>query len=803
MATKLFLRNTALNGIGSTYLDMLTTAGAGIDTIVVDTAASGTEIQWTVSSGGAVRQWVSQPVAVAFTLTTCDVSIWALESNMNANCGGRFRLFKRESNGTETELGGGPFNDGVEFGTVATEMAWIGNVTDTAFAVGDRILLKLYITNIGTMAGAFSCTLSFNAADAATGDSFLNLNENVVFAHEASVAESLNLADTLTAARGLTAALANENVKIRDVGPEVTPIEVSVSESLKLSDIGRGVALLLGAVHIGDGPASAELFEDTGSNLSRSVSQEVLRLAETVTVARDLTASLSDDLKLSDGPVAARTNPDHVTLAEILLLADTLTAARDLTAEQQDDLKLSDGPVAARTNPDHVVLGPDVLLLADTLTAARDITANLQEDLKLADTLTATRDITASLQEGLSVVDEVAARTNPDHVVLSETLLLADTLAASRDLTASLQEDLKLADTLSAAILIEALLAEALKLADTVAALLNPEQAAQTETLLLADTVATTLDPEQASATEALKLADTVTTSLDPEEASASEALKVQDTVAALLVVDLSVSLAESVRILDFVFGAARFVASQNTRTAGLMELPAFKLADGPVVPAMQLAVAVDAEAVRISDTVGAQGDTLLASVAEALKLADTVSVTLDPEEASIAETPKLSDTITAARDIEATLADELRLADALQASRGLDALLSEVLILADAVAPTRDLEVLVGGELLRVQDENPSGQVIAGQQVTQVETLRLADAVAAELDPLQAMVDEVVRAVETLALASSYRIITSMSFGSEALSASAFSTEALSGAVFADEALSDPTFSDEALLPS
>ena len=189
MPTKLFLRNTQLHGLtpsgDTTWYDMDITAGASADTGVVDTVASGTEIQWTKTAGGATFAWISKRVpSGGFTLTQVDIDVWCHESNAQANSGGRFRVFKRAANGTITELGGGPFNDGVEFGTSAASMTWIGNVTDTAFAEDDRILLRLYITNVGTMGGGRTCTVTFNAADGATGDSFLNLAETVTFKAE-------------------------------------------------------------------------------------------------------------------------------------------------------------------------------------------------------------------------------------------------------------------------------------------------------------------------------------------------------------------------------------------------------------------------------------------------------------------------------------------------------------------------------------------------------------------------------------------------------------------------------------------
>lgn len=187
MATKLYLRSTQNNAIGSTYYDLLTTAGASEDTAVVNTTASGTEIQFTKTAGGSLVQWITgRTPSGGFTLTTTDISIWLRELTMSTNIGGRYRLFKRDSGGTETELGGGPFDDGVEMtsGGSPTEHLWTGNNTDTAFAEDDRLLLKVYITNIGTMTGGETGHLHFNAADGAQGDSFLNIAETVSFKAE-------------------------------------------------------------------------------------------------------------------------------------------------------------------------------------------------------------------------------------------------------------------------------------------------------------------------------------------------------------------------------------------------------------------------------------------------------------------------------------------------------------------------------------------------------------------------------------------------------------------------------------------
>lgn len=188
MATKLFLRQTTTNGIGSGYLDMLTTAGVGgAGGASVATTASGTEIQFRDGGQVAIVQWISgRTPAGGFTLTATDISVWCQESNMSANCGGRYRVFKRTNAGVETEIAGGPFNDGIEFSLAptVTEMTWTGNVTDTAFEENDRILLKVYITNVGTMAGGHNCDLGYDGADGASNDSFFNIAETVTFKAE-------------------------------------------------------------------------------------------------------------------------------------------------------------------------------------------------------------------------------------------------------------------------------------------------------------------------------------------------------------------------------------------------------------------------------------------------------------------------------------------------------------------------------------------------------------------------------------------------------------------------------------------
>lgn len=197
--TKLYLRNTQVNAIGSTYYDMVLEAGTSADTAVVNATAAGTEIQFTKTAGGSLVQWVSGGAPVGgFTLTSLNLSEWFKESLSTVNVGGRVRVFKRTAAGVETELSGvwdsgtwdgggwdGGFDNAAEFTTSDVEYTWTANVEDTAFAEDDRILVKFYIVNIGTM-DVGTATLTFNAAVNSTGDSFVEVFPQVTFKIDSS-----------------------------------------------------------------------------------------------------------------------------------------------------------------------------------------------------------------------------------------------------------------------------------------------------------------------------------------------------------------------------------------------------------------------------------------------------------------------------------------------------------------------------------------------------------------------------------------------------------------------------------------
>src|SRR5258706_2677199 len=188
MSTKLMLRNTQRNDIGAAYFDMITAAGSSLTTGVVNTTSGGTEIQWTQTAGGTLIQCVSGEVpSGGFTLSgLMTFNIWALESNNLANCGARVRVYKRTLAGIETEVTGGPWDKGAEFGTAAAVQNWTGTPTiGVAFLAGDRLLVKYFITNIGTMGSGRTCTIDFNGGTGGSDvGSYLQINETIAFLAE-------------------------------------------------------------------------------------------------------------------------------------------------------------------------------------------------------------------------------------------------------------------------------------------------------------------------------------------------------------------------------------------------------------------------------------------------------------------------------------------------------------------------------------------------------------------------------------------------------------------------------------------
>lgn len=178
MPTTFYLQN---GGAGYTgYNIARLTRGTATATATVNTAASGTDIQWTVTAGGTALSFCTRPLSAAVTISgTVTINVWASESNNQANAGYRMKLFKLTPDGTKTLFA--TLSRGVELPTTLAAQNYTGTPTSTAFAIGDRIVMEPYITNVGTMGGSRTCDMTFSGPTAgASGDSYVTFTETVL-----------------------------------------------------------------------------------------------------------------------------------------------------------------------------------------------------------------------------------------------------------------------------------------------------------------------------------------------------------------------------------------------------------------------------------------------------------------------------------------------------------------------------------------------------------------------------------------------------------------------------------------------
>lgn len=182
--TTLYARRTNTTGIGN-FLDLLPTVPTQTAaTGVVNSPGSGTgEVQWTRTAGGTLLEFISGrfkdyyyfngPDATAVPVT----ATWAArESVATANLAPRFKLFHYR-NGVETLI---HMNTALsEMLTANADINLAGYVSGAnfflqpiAFQPDDRIILRLYITNVGGNFAAGTATINY---DESTAKGFVRL----------------------------------------------------------------------------------------------------------------------------------------------------------------------------------------------------------------------------------------------------------------------------------------------------------------------------------------------------------------------------------------------------------------------------------------------------------------------------------------------------------------------------------------------------------------------------------------------------------------------------------------------------
>lgn len=278
-----------------------------------------------------------------------------------------------------------------------------------------------------------------------------------------------------------------ENVEVTD-GPITFPLEASIQETVKVDDSGQGATQLVGPIKVQDGPVVAAL--ETPSN--------------------DLSASLTEDLKVSESP-STTLNPLERSLSESIRVTDTTALTLNpLETSKAESVKVSDS-AGTTLDPLETVISESVKVL--------DGSGSFAE---------------LSHDELIHVTDVVAVTLNP--------------------LEPSRTENVKVSDQVTAQIaLSDVSKTENIKVQDTATVLLNPEEAQRTENIRVSDQLSVLLNPLNASPQEAVKVSDSPTVSVEISRTITAESVRVTDTVSAQLATLVPDVAPESVKVSDTV----------------------------------------------------------------------------------------------------------------------------------------------------------------------------------------------------------------------------------------------------------
>lgn len=217
MATQMFFRDATASvhrGTNSAPFDggttgwltklLQTTRGGSLATLTTNTIAGATSGREVTNGAGSADkiEWISEPVSADVTISgTITANIWVAESSMNANVAinvaiyrmaaitGALTLIVKSTRTTEEAV---TTRAAANFTTGMTSGAYTG----VALSRGDRILIRIFGDDAGTMGSGFTFVIGYNGATgAADGDSFVTFTETFGFEGTPST-QDIYLTDT-------------------------------------------------------------------------------------------------------------------------------------------------------------------------------------------------------------------------------------------------------------------------------------------------------------------------------------------------------------------------------------------------------------------------------------------------------------------------------------------------------------------------------------------------------------------------------------------------------------------------------
>lgn len=181
---RIYLSNDAsdVSGYKLAYVDMRSPATTAKTATATTTTASGDDIQVTDAAGGTALKWITKPLLAAATLVTAvHANLWCKETSAAANCGPAVNLYPYTS-GSE----GSVFLDDDAYQTeITTSIAAVRYTTvaasSTILAAGDRLVIKVFVSNAGLTMGAVTGGFVFDydgPTAGADGDSWIDILED-------------------------------------------------------------------------------------------------------------------------------------------------------------------------------------------------------------------------------------------------------------------------------------------------------------------------------------------------------------------------------------------------------------------------------------------------------------------------------------------------------------------------------------------------------------------------------------------------------------------------------------------------
>ncbi len=180
---RIYLSNDVsdVSGYKQAYVDMRSPNTTALTLSTTTTTGSGTSIQCTDTAAGTALKWITPPLGAAQTLVTkVFCNIWAKETSAAANCTVSIQLFPYAA----ASEGSVFLTDTAYTTELTTSFACQRYITAAAtsqvFAATDRLVIKLFIINVGTMGAVTGGALVDydGPTENADGDTYIDIQED-------------------------------------------------------------------------------------------------------------------------------------------------------------------------------------------------------------------------------------------------------------------------------------------------------------------------------------------------------------------------------------------------------------------------------------------------------------------------------------------------------------------------------------------------------------------------------------------------------------------------------------------------